>query len=261
MVAAMLLRSFTCALVIACVIAPLSTGTARAQDANTEAAKIHYKAGEQYYVRGLYSQAIAEFKEAYRLSKASALLFNMSQAYERMGDLPSARDALQRYIDSGETDPGELPALKEKLAILDKRIADGSAPPEAVERPPVEDEAPGRPLRTWKWVTGGVGVGLVTLSVLFMLDGNKQEQALEDYVMEHPNTEFEGESLDIYNRGKRANRLAVAFGIGGAAVAATAGVFFYLDAKHARERTPPPSTVVVPVVGPGLAGAQAIFRF
>src|SRR5262245_20111176 len=92
-------------------------------DDETEAARIHFKSGEQYYLRGHYSQAIGEFKEAYRLSNASALLYNISQAYERAGDLVNARDYLKRYMDSGETESGELPALQEKLTSLDRRIA------------------------------------------------------------------------------------------------------------------------------------------
>lgn len=257
----MLVRLMTCALLVAVWLAP---AVGRADDDNTEAAKIHYKAGEQYYVRGLYSQAIAEFKEAYRLSKASALLFNMSQAYERMGDLKNARDSLKQYIDSGDTDPGELPTLQEKLATLDKRIAepvDGATPVNptpAVE----EDTGPSRPLKTWKWVAGGVGTGLVALSVLFMLDGKNQQQKLEDYVKAHPGSEFMGEPQDIYNRGKRANKLAIGFGIGGVALVATSAVFFWLDAKHAREAGPPRTArAIVPVVGPGLAGAAAVFSF
>jgi tetratricopeptide (TPR) repeat protein len=251
----------TCALVVAVWLAP---ALGRADDDNTEAAKIHYKAGEQYYVRGLYSQAIAEFKEAYRLSKASALLFNMSQAYERMGDLKNARDSLKQYIDSGETEPGELPALQEKLATLDKRIAEPEPNAVSVVPPVEEDSGPSRPLKTWKWVTGGVGVGLVALSVLFMLDGNAQEQKLEDLLMEHP--EFSGEPQDIYNRGQRANRLAVGFGIGGVALVATSAVFFWLDAKHARAGEASSTgtgtaRALVPIVGPGVAGAAAVITF
>src|SRR5262245_28280027 len=113
------LRSAVLISVVAMLLALPSA--ARADDDDTEAARIHYKAGEQYYVRGHYTQAIAEFKEAYRLSKASALLYNISQAYERSGDLVQARDHLKRYMDSGETEAGEMPALKEKLASLDKR--------------------------------------------------------------------------------------------------------------------------------------------
>src|SRR6266568_2635538 len=97
------------------------------KDADIEAAKIHFAAGKQYYDRGHYSEAIAEFKEAYRLSAAAALLYNIAQAYERSGDLGHAREYLQRYIDTGQTEPGELPALQDKLRTIDKRISDQKA--------------------------------------------------------------------------------------------------------------------------------------
>jgi hypothetical protein len=74
-------------------------------------------------------------------------------------------------------------------------------------------------------------------------------------------TEFAGEPLDIYNRGRRDNGLAVIFGIGGVALVATAGIYFWLDARHASERGPRPTEALVPVVGPGLAGAAALLRF
>ena len=251
--------------VLAVALAPRP---AAADDADTEAAKIHYKAGEQYYVRGLYAQAISEFEEAYRLSKAAALLYNISQAYERAGDLPAAREHLKRYMDSGETEPGELPALKEKLDSLDKRIAEGNRPP-AVP-PPVEagqpatspgvDTGPHRPLKTWKWIVGGAGVGATALAVLFMLDAEKQEKALEDYLVAHPDVpQFTGEPLEIYNKGKRDNTMTVVFGIGGAALLATGVVFFVLDAQHANRE--PERVVIAPVITRDVVGAAASWSF
>src|SRR5262249_15375859 len=106
------------------------TGIARAdqnKDADVEAARIHHAAGKQYYDRGHYNEAIGEFKGAYRLSHASAILYTTAKPYEAMGTRPHPREYLQRYTDSGQTEPGELPALQDKLRTSDKRIADQRA--------------------------------------------------------------------------------------------------------------------------------------
>lgn len=272
----MLRGSWTfCALFVLLVGALAARPAAASEEEDTEAARIHYKAGEQYYLRGHYTQAIGEFKEAYRLSKASALLYNISQAYERSGDLVNARDYLKRYMDSGETEQGELPALKEKLASLDKRIGKGETPgnppptnPPPIKpppvippvTPPVETHEAARPLKTWKWVMTGTGAGLLVLSGLFALDGQKQEQRLEDSVVSPPNVTYTPEIDAIYKRGKRANTLAVVFGIGGVGLVATGVVFFILDAKDASAGAEAHARIV-PVVGPGLAGASAVWRF
>ena len=51
-------------------------------------ARQHYQAGQDYYSQGRYKKAIEEFEEAYRLDDTKhLLLYNISQAYERLGDL------------------------------------------------------------------------------------------------------------------------------------------------------------------------------
>jgi hypothetical protein len=246
-------------------VALLAPRPAAAEDTDTEAARIHYKAGEQYYLRGLYAQAIAEFNEAYRLSKAAALLYNISQAYERAGDLPAARDHLARYIDSGQTEPGEMQALREKLASLDRRIAEKASPPPApVAPPPVVDRGPSRPLRTWKWVAGGVGVGATAVAVLFALDAKKQERDLEDWLAANPSMKFEPgvEGYEIYQKGKRDNAMTAVFGLSGLALLATSTAMFIVDAG-AGDASPGPGEerAIVPLISPTVVGAAAAWRW
>jgi tetratricopeptide (TPR) repeat protein len=251
----------------AILIALLSLAPRVTRADETEAARIHFKAGEQYYVRGHYAQAISEFAEAYRLSKAPALLYNISQAHERAGDLVSARDYLQRYIDSGETEPGELSALREKLASLDRRIAaratepaPGTPPPGTTPPGTEPDRASARPYRTWKWIAAGTGVGLLAVAGLFALDGQRQEQTLEDAVATPPLVYTE-ELDETYARGQRANQMALVFGLSGAALAATGAVLFVLDAGSGERARPAARARVAPVVGPGVLGAAAAWRF
>src|SRR5262245_35499185 len=131
---------------------------------NEDEAKAHYKNGEQFYLRGRYQEAIDEFQQAYKLSKAPALLYNISQAYERLGDLPKARGYLKQYIDSGNAEPSEMPALQDKLRVLDERIA------ESEKKPIVTPPEPSRPYKTWKWVAAGAGAAFLVVSLAAIAD-------------------------------------------------------------------------------------------
>jgi tetratricopeptide (TPR) repeat protein len=252
---------------------------ARADEPDTQAAKIHFQAGEQYYTRGHYLEAISEFKEAYRLSQAAALLYNIAQAYDRMGDVAHAREYLQKYIDSGQTDPGELPALKDKLRGYDKRLADEKAaddakrraatPPPPAPRPPDTTPAPvaptpqvieaqrPRPYKTWKWIAAGGGVACLVVAGLFAADASKMAKNLEDATATQPI--YTGDLPNDYARGDRDSKLAIAFGVAGAGLAATGIIFFILDARTGSEKVP--QARITPVIGPGTTGAAAVWRF
>src|SRR5262249_17400145 len=159
-------------------------GVARAdqnKDADIEAARIHFQAGKQYYDRGHYNESISEFKEAYRLSNAPALLYNMAQAFEKMGDLQHAREYLQKYMETGQTGAGGRRARQDKRGQMEKRTADQraaegaqkqTAPPTAPQPEPVSEAEAPRPYKVWKWVAAGTGAVSLLLSVAFVSDMN-----------------------------------------------------------------------------------------
>lgn len=248
---------------VAFIAAPLEAVAAPPTD--IEGAKIHFQAGKQYYDRGLYDQAIFEFREAYRLSHLAALLYNISQAHERMGALADARDFLQQYLDSGKAEAGEIAALQDKLHTLDRRIAEQRAAAAKPETKPAsrpvatepEPAAPVRPFKTWKWVALASGGAVLILAGIFALDGARQAKTVEEAAT--GTIPFDGAVRDSYNRGRLDNGLAIGFGVGGAAIAAVGVVFFVLDAKRATE--PTAQLRIAPVVGPGIAGASAAWRF
>ena len=71
-----------CLLTLLAAVAP----EALAQDATTEArAKELYENGAALYEEGRYEEAILAWEEAYRLSSRPVLLFNIANAYERLG--------------------------------------------------------------------------------------------------------------------------------------------------------------------------------
>jgi tetratricopeptide (TPR) repeat protein len=203
-----------------------ASGVAAARD--DEAAAQHFSAGEQYYLRGAYREAIREFQEAYRLSDRPELLFNIAQAYERAGDVRNARVYLRRYLDSGVAPAEEKPLLEEKLAAWDARIAEEDR--KIRERP--------RPFKTWKWVATGLGVALVGASVGFTIDSALMSQRVED--AQGPGEPF---PKDLEERGERDEVLAIVTGAAGGVALGIGILFFALDK--------PPRLEVTPVAGGG----------
>jgi tetratricopeptide (TPR) repeat protein len=102
-----------------CVIvaaAVLLAGTSAFADARQ-----HFMAGQDYYTQGRYEKAISEFEEAYRLDPRPLLLYNIAQAWEKLGDLVKAVDFLKRYLDA-DPNNAERTTLLNKLASLQERL-------------------------------------------------------------------------------------------------------------------------------------------
>lgn len=276
-------RSGILCVVVTLVLAGRPARAAGPSEADIEAAKVHYQSGAQYYEGGSYDDAIREFNEAYRLSKANALLFNISQAYEKKGDYGNARDYLKKYIDAGELEEGELPGLQEKLKVFDQKLKERPekprpAPPaEAPKPPPPKEplaqpqpqpapapvsapstEGPSRPFKTVKWIAGGAGIVCLGLAAAFAIDAKSQQRTIED--AQGMGKIYDQTLQDAYSRGQRDNRLTVGFGLAGAALAVTTVVMFVVDGNRAAE-IERPSARLVPVVSPESAGAAVIYRF
>ncbi len=85
------------------------------------AAKQQYIDGDRRYAEGRYEESVRHFEAAYKLSKRPALLYNLANAYERMGDYAAAYDRLERYLET-ETPKG-APAMRQRLVQLALRAA------------------------------------------------------------------------------------------------------------------------------------------
>jgi tetratricopeptide (TPR) repeat protein len=103
-----------------CVI--VATAVLLAGGAAFADARQHFLAGQDYYTQGRYEKAIAEFEEAYRLDPRPLLLYNLAQAWEKIGNLEKAVDYLKKYV---EADPGndDRATLVERISTLEERIA------------------------------------------------------------------------------------------------------------------------------------------
>jgi hypothetical protein len=151
-----------------------------AQNRDAEARRL-FNEGDHLYQEGRYEEAITRFEESYALSGRALLLFNMANAYERLGRYASAADALRRYLPSAPA--SETRIVENRITMLERRAAEQAAPPPVDPPPtpvlPIEEEPAmsGTELAGWimvasggAFVVGGVIAALLTLGPRSDLD-------------------------------------------------------------------------------------------
>src|SRR5215813_10392903 len=97
-------------------------GTA-ATTASSEDAREHFKRGEAAYDRGNYTLAVSEWQAAYSADPRPRIQYNIYQALERLGQLPEAAEALQRYLSTADPDDPYYSDATARAASLQQRLA------------------------------------------------------------------------------------------------------------------------------------------
>ena len=90
----MLTRSRVAGLVLVLVVA-VWNGTASAEGGD---AKARYMSGQSHYNLNEFSEALQDFKEAYRLHPDPAFLFNIAQCERQLGDFDEAIKFYRSYL-------------------------------------------------------------------------------------------------------------------------------------------------------------------
>jgi hypothetical protein len=102
-------------------------GPVLAQSANSapsEEAKEHFQRGKNAYSQGDHELAIKEWETAYSIDPRPQIRYNLAQAYERLGKLSEAAQALEYYIaNAGSKDSDYLPDARAALASIQARLA------------------------------------------------------------------------------------------------------------------------------------------
>jgi tetratricopeptide (TPR) repeat protein len=110
-----------------------------AEPADTDArARELYENGAALYREGRYEAAVVAWEQALKLSGRHTLLLNIAGAWERLGRLDEAIDALNRYRVYAKADERETLA-KRVAALEERRDAERAAaaePPEPSPPPP-----------------------------------------------------------------------------------------------------------------------------
>jgi hypothetical protein len=93
-----------------------------AQDATT-AARGHFERGARLYKQARYKDAIAAFEAAYKLKPHGAILFNIAQCHEKLGDLASAWKGYDAYLRA-TPDAEDEQNVRVAMGNLRRRLAE-----------------------------------------------------------------------------------------------------------------------------------------
>ena len=80
-----------------------------------------FQNGRDLYNQGRYEAAITAWAEAYELDARPVLLFNLANAYERVGRLEEALEALLGYRPYAPAEEGDL--LDARIRTMEERVA------------------------------------------------------------------------------------------------------------------------------------------
>ena len=98
----------------------LAPATGWGQDVDPRA---EFQRGQTAYQQGDYDGAIEAWQRAYDADPQPLLLYNLSQAYERLGRLTEAVDALERYLAGAAPDDRHQADARARVAALRERLA------------------------------------------------------------------------------------------------------------------------------------------
>jgi len=92
--------------------------------ADTTSARQQYESGLAAYRRGDYNRAIEEWQSAYKTSKKPRFQYIIAEAYERLGELTKAVDALERFLEIADPNDSSKSDAVALLASLKQRLSD-----------------------------------------------------------------------------------------------------------------------------------------
>lgn len=243
----MSLRETIAALLLLAALVPSSV--ARAQSSEDERARMLYVEGDRHYNEGRYELAVQAFQQSYNLSGRPLLLFNLANAYERLGRYADALQSLRGY--QPHAPPNEQAQIGARIASLEQRANElgqvpggGSTVDDALLIPGI--------------ILTGAGVVLGVSGIAFgvlALDAHAEAQALCTVTADGA-TLCEDTARDAIDRETLFALLAdIGIGVGAAAVAAGI-VLVILGATSGGAYAETATARIVPYAAPRAGGGE-----
>jgi hypothetical protein len=107
---------------LAPVAVPTALAQAQAAPDSGDAARDHFRRGEAAYQKGNYDVAITEWEAAYAADPRPRIQYNLYQAYERLGQLTNASEALQRYLSTADPEDPSYADATARMSALQQRL-------------------------------------------------------------------------------------------------------------------------------------------
>jgi tetratricopeptide (TPR) repeat protein len=243
-----------------------------------------YQRGRSHYDLHEWDQAIAEFKEAYRLRPDAPALFNIAQSYRLKGDCAQAASFYKTYRRNF---PNEKNIARVDQFITEMEACAKQAPPTGTTTTPTDTSTTGTGTGTTTETGGtgaaggttageplpaqptpvvdspaphmprgyligsiaaaGVGVGCIIGGALSASRARSIETDIEVLPVWDP---------DLHERGQRADLAAKILFVSGGAALITSGVLLFVGMSKTEARSAPATTLhVVPHAG----GASVVF--
>jgi tetratricopeptide (TPR) repeat protein len=161
-----------------------------------ERARELFLEGEAHYAAGRYEEAAERYLQAYELSQRPELLFNLGNAYERLGDYAKAAQYLSQYVASPRA--RDVVSVRERIRRLEAAAAEQQRRAQEQEQqpPPQEPEVdsaitatppPGPADREssgratwWLIASGASAAGAVGMGLLALNAGNNADRRCAD---------------------------------------------------------------------------------
>ena len=153
----------------------LGVRTARAEDADTKAARKHFQRGEKLFNLGKFDDALGEYEAAYERKPLPGFLYNIAQCHRNLGNYKQAvfgyRNYLRQVPDAGNRDA--VLDLIDELEDKQRALEDAAARDKAERDPPPPPRPSSRrPIYKRGWFWGGVAAAaLITGAIVVVGSG------------------------------------------------------------------------------------------
>ena len=207
-----------------------------------DVAKRHFESGVDFFQRGNYTAARAEFEAAYALTKYPQLLFNLGKTAEKLNLTADAVRYLEGYLASN---PSEADVIEVRAKLVELRKHPGAPAPTAQPT-----AAPGKIPPVPALALLGAGAGLLIVGIGC---GAGALAAAGSF------TPGSSVPYSKYSEGRALDAAGIAFDvIGGAALAAGVawtGYWLYQRSKASKQQQAPAAVSLIPLgAGIGVVG-------
>jgi tetratricopeptide (TPR) repeat protein len=113
--------------------AQLPSASAQEKDLELELAKQRFGKGQKLFDEGKFTEAVKEFKEAYKLKQLPLLLYNIAFTYDKLADKTLAEHYYEKFLTDAPAGTPNLEIAKARLPELKKEIEADEAKPDPVD--------------------------------------------------------------------------------------------------------------------------------